>query len=90
MRLAVHFHRETFAQPGPDLGLNATSHDLRARSASPLEGDICISPTPSGFTPAPISAIIGMDRPTKISFADMRDMGVRGLLIYRGSIALVA
>ena len=23
-----------------------------------------------------------MDRPTKISFGDMRDMGVRGLLVY--------
>jgi hypothetical protein len=27
------------------------------------------------------------DRPQKITFADMRDMGVRGLLIYRTTSA---
>ena len=42
-------------------------------------------PTPSGFTSALIGTIFRMlatDRPQKITFADMRDMGVRGLLIY--------
>jgi hypothetical protein len=29
-----------------------------------------------------ISRNMGMDRPQKITFAELRDMGVRGLLIY--------
>ena len=35
-------------------------------------------------TPTTIGAIISImtDRPTKIIFAEMRDMGVRGILIY--------
>ena len=35
-------------------------------------------------TPTTIGAIISImtDRPTKIKFAEMRDMGVRGILIY--------
>jgi len=41
------------------------------------------SPTPIGFTSAVIGSVIGRcaatDRPTKITFADMRDQGVRGL-----------
>ena len=34
-------------------------------------------------TPTPIGAIVSImtDRPTKITFAEMRDMGVRGLLV---------
>ena len=45
------------------------------------------SPTLIGFTSAAIGSVIGRcaatDRPTKITFADMRDQGVRGLRIYR-------
>ena len=41
-------------------------------------------PNASGFPPGLIGGIMwGMpDRPQKITFADMRDMGVRGLLIF--------
>jgi hypothetical protein len=38
-----------------------------------LEGQDC---------PAEGDRMIDMDRPTKITFAEMRDMGIRGLLIY--------
>jgi hypothetical protein len=29
-----------------------------------------------------MTTVAAMDRPTKISFGDMRDMGVRGILVY--------
>jgi hypothetical protein len=43
-----------------------------------------IAPSRGGFTPGRIGGMIGAmpDRPTKISFGEMRDNSVRGLLIY--------
>jgi hypothetical protein len=44
--------------------------------------DPSCAPIPSGFPPAPIGGIMGMSRPQKITFAEMRSSGVRGLLVY--------
>ena len=32
--------------------------------------------------PPPSARLLGMDKPTKITFAELRELGVRGVLIY--------
>ena len=45
---------------------------------------LCGITSPSGFTPTAIGMIMRcmLKRPQKITFAEMRSLGVRGLLIY--------